>query len=250
MSTTRRTLLGGMLAAPFLAHFAGNADGATSTEKWGSVSDGWVELRWTPQAQAQLKRHQSAIEPIAPAKMIKDADGMGIRVPVRTATSDPSLDKPAQARGSGRLEGGAIMRAPGMEARAADLQATLTKGVIFGKCTVNGKDSGVHPVLHIDSAEGRLVAAPVPPGQPMKIRITGVPVRPTQQALDAFAMASGAPEFTVDAITRHVTAARGPVRPTQQALDAFTSAFGAPEFTVDTIVGYVTAEGIYTPPTR
>ncbi|SDM54120.1 hypothetical protein [Allokutzneria albata] len=213
MGTTRRTLLGGALTAPFLAHFTATAVSATPNEKWGSVSDAWVEIRWTRHAQAQLDRFQATVAAVAPAKLVKDADGIAMRFPVRTATGDPSLARLAQAQGSGRLDGGVIVRAPSGEARVVNLESVLTDGMISGKCTVNGIEGGAQSVCRCDLAKGRLVAAPVPPGQPMKIRITGVPVRPTEQSLKAF-----------------------------------TEALGAPPFTVDTVMGHLTAEGTYTPP--
>lgn len=213
MDSTRRTLLGGALAAPFLAYFTGAAAAATPDERLGSVSDAWVELRWTPQAQTQLDRFQATVEAIAPAKLIKDKDGVGMRFPILTATGDPSLDELSRAKGSSLLDGGVVVRALGGEARVVNLESTLANETISGKFTVNGIDCGAQSMFHCGVGEGRLVAAPVSPVQPTTIRIAGVPVRPTQQSLQAFA-----------------------------------SAMGAPPFTVDTVLGHLTAEGVYTPP--
>lgn len=73
MSTTRRMVLSAALATPLLAQFTGTASGATADDRWGTVSDGWVEVRWTAQAQAQLDRFEAVVEAVAPAQLVKDS---------------------------------------------------------------------------------------------------------------------------------------------------------------------------------
>lgn len=74
-------VLSAALAAPLLAQFTGTASGATADDKWGTVSDGWVEVRWTAPAQAQLDRFEAVVEAVAPAELVKDSGGSAVRFP-------------------------------------------------------------------------------------------------------------------------------------------------------------------------
>jgi len=60
-----RSVLGAALAAPLLAQFAGTASGATAAGTLGTVSEGWVEVRWTPQAEEYLDRFKAVVEAVA-----------------------------------------------------------------------------------------------------------------------------------------------------------------------------------------
>ncbi|MFI2205603.1 hypothetical protein ACH47Z_33480 [Streptomyces sp. NPDC020192] len=214
MSSTRRTVLGAAMAAPLLAQFTGAASATAAAGTLGTVSDGWVEVRWTQQAQALLDRFQAAVTAVAPAQPVQDAQGTAIRFPVRFGEGDPSLSSPSKAHGNGRLDGGVEVRTPNGTVRVAGLEAGLQEGLASGKCVVNGVDVGHHAVLRPDLGQGRLTTESVPLGKPMKVRITEVPLRPT-------------PEL----------------------LETFTSGFGDPGITVDTVLAHLTAEGVYTPPT-
>ncbi|MDF3287743.1 hypothetical protein [Streptomyces silvisoli] len=215
MSTTRRMVLGAALTAPLLAQFAGTASASVADAKWGTVSDGWVEVRWTPQAQRQLDQFEAEVEAVAPARLVKDSRGSAMRFPVRSGSGDPSLADVPRAQGNGGLDGGIAVRTARGNFRVEKLESVLQDGVVSGTCVVNGVDLGHRSVFGCDLAEGRLTTDSVPPGQPMRVRIQEVPLRPTAELADAFA-----------------------------------AAFGTPAFTTDTVLAHMTAEGLYTPPKR
>ncbi|MGK4585868.1 hypothetical protein [Kitasatospora sp. HPMI-4] len=214
MSATRRGVLGAALTAPLLAQFTGTASGTTAAGTLGTVSDGWVEVRWTPRAQEQLDRFQAVVEAVAPARLVTDARGTAIRFPVRSGAGDPSPAKPSKAHGNGRLDGGIAVSTPNGDVRVTELEGVLQDGLAFGRCAVNGVDIGHRSVFRPGADEGLLTTESVALGRPMKVRLAEVPLRPT-------------PEL----------------------VETFTNTFGGPAFTVDTVLAYVTAEGVYTPPT-
>ncbi|MEV7187966.1 hypothetical protein [Kitasatospora sp. NPDC093102] len=218
MSTTRRSLLGATLAAPLLGWLTGTAagagDGGTDRAgRFGTLSDGWVEVRWTPEAQAQLDRLHAMVDVVAPARMVLNDRGPAVRLPIRSAQGDPSLANPPKAHGDGALNGGVSVRTPQGVYQVVNLAGAIEDGLGSGRCEVGGAEMGQRSAFHCGLAEGKLTAQPVPAGQPMKVRLSGVPLRPTQEAVDAY-----------------------------------TANFGAHPVTVDTVLGYVTAEGTYTPP--
>ncbi|MGV4989122.1 hypothetical protein ACVB8X_43065 [Streptomyces sp. NRAIS4] len=213
MSTTRRSMLSAALTAPLLAQFTGTASGATADGTLGTLSDGWVEARWTPQAQEQLDRLHAVVEAVAPAQLVKDARGSAVRFPVRSSQGDPSLVNPPKAHGAGMLDGGLTVRTATGTFQVTDISGLLQDGLAAGKCAVNGVDVAHGSVFRCDLAEGLLTTDSAPLGQPMKVRLAEVPLRPTPESVQAFA-----------------------------------AALGAPTFTVDTVLAYVTAEGVYTPP--
>jgi hypothetical protein len=213
MSATRRSVLGSAMAASLLGQFMG-ASGAAAAGTLGTVSDGWVEVRWTQQAQALLDRFQAVVEAVAPARLVQDAQGRAIRFPVRSGQGNPSPENPPKARGDGRLDGGFQVRTPDGTVRVTDLEAVLQDGLASGTCVVNGVHVGHRSVVRPDLGEGALTTRNVPRGEPMEVRLTDIPLRPTQELVDTFA-----------------------------------STFGEADFTTDTVLAHVTAEGVYTPPT-
>lgn len=216
-----------MLGAPLLAPFTATAAGATSDDRLGGVSDAWVEIRWTTPVRAQLEKVQAKVEALAPARLVQDGDGAGIRFPVLSGTGDPAPSSLPQAHGTGMLDGGVVIRTPTEEFRITKLEGVLRDGVGSGRCTVGGVDVGMQSVLRCGLGEGRFTAESVPPGQPVRMQLSGMPVRPTQESLKVFSQALGALTQTLGAVT--------------QTLD--TAAF-----TIDTIVAYITVAGVYTPP--
>jgi hypothetical protein len=206
MGTTRRAALSGMLAVPLLVQSTTTALGATPNDKFGTVSKGWVEIRWTPQVQAQLERVGARVEPVAPAELVKDRDGMGLRFPVRSGAGDPALTSLTHAQGSGILDGGLVAHTPTGEIRIAALEGVLRDGLASGTWTVNGMSVSMPSMFRCGPGEGRVAAEPAPPGQPITIKLSGMPVRPTQESLNAFAQAFGGSGFTVDTVLAHITA--------------------------------------------
>ncbi|MET8543242.1 hypothetical protein ABZW03_21720 [Kitasatospora sp. NPDC004799] len=218
MSTTRRTLLGAALATPLLGWLTGSAAGAVDDDgdrsgRLGTLSDGWVEVHWTPAAQAQLDRFHATVDVVAPARLVPDEWGPAVRLPIRSAQGDPSLANLPKAHGDGTLEGGVCVRTSQGDYRVVNLAGAIRDGLASGRCEVGGAEMGHRSAFHCGLAEGKLTAQPVPAGQPMKVRLSGVPLRPTQEAVDAY-----------------------------------TANYGAHPVTVDTVLAYVTAEGTYTPP--
>jgi hypothetical protein len=230
VTTTRRTILSGALAAPFLVHLPGTAS-ATTEKTWGTASDAWVEIRWSPNAYAQLARYSATLKPIAPATWVVDrGKRVGVRFPVRSGTGDPSLHDPRLARGTGELDGGLLIRTPTRQVEFAGVRPTLEHEVMSGMCTVNGVENSRQALLRCDSSRGRLLATPVPAGQPLPVRIENVPVYPTPETLEAITSALHTSPLRLDNGERI-------------DLDA------ALPLGVDTIVGYATAEAVYHPPT-
>ncbi|QLJ02475.1 hypothetical protein HZZ00_16530 [Streptomyces sp. NEAU-sy36] len=214
MSASRRSVLGAAMAAPLLAQFTGTASADTAEPgALGTVSDGWIEVRWTEQAQALLDRFQAVVEPVAPARLVQDAKGKAIRFPVRSGAGDPALTDPAQAHGDARLDGGVQIRTPEGTVRVTDVEGALRDGLASGKGVVNGFEVAHRAVARPEWHEGVLRTESVPLGRPMRVRITDVPLRPTPEMVETFG-----------------------------------TAFGEAGFTTATVLGHVTAEGVYTPP--
>ncbi|MFJ6570800.1 hypothetical protein ACIQNU_25625 [Streptomyces sp. NPDC091292] len=214
MTANRRTVLGAALTAPLLAQFTGTAS-AAADEKWGTISDAWVEVRWTTQVQAELDRWEAVVEAVAPAELVKDGGGTAVRFPVRSGQGDPSLANPAKASGDGVLDGGITVRTPKGNAQVVNLQSVLKDGLASGKCVLNGVDLGHRSVFRCAVSEGSLTTGTAAVGKPLKVRIDKVPLHATPEALAVYTATLGA---------------------------------SASAFTADTVLAYVTAEGVYTPP--
>ncbi|MFD9425596.1 MULTISPECIES: hypothetical protein [unclassified Streptomyces] len=211
MSATRRNVLGAALAAPLLAQFTGTASAAD--EKYGTVSEGWVEVRWSEPVQAELDRLGAVVEAVAPAEMVRSSGGPALRFPVRSGEGNPSLTELPRAKGSGALDGGVSVRTPLGNVRLTDLESALKDGLASGKCEVNGL-TVEHPLaLRCGVDEGKLSTDEVPVGRPLKVRLSEVPLYAT-------------PEM----------------------LKAYTATFGTSPFSADSVLGYVTVAGTYTPP--
>jgi hypothetical protein len=205
MSTTRRTVLGGALTAPLLAHLTGTASGDTQDATYGHVSRGALEFYWSPQTQTHLGLLGATVTAVAPARFVTNKGRKGILFPIRSGTGDPALSNPPQARGSGEADGGLVARTSTGKFEFTRMQCTLEDELISGKCLVNGVESARQSLLRCDSSKGRLLAAPVPPGQPLTVRIEEVPVYPTTESLEAFTTAFGTSPFTPDTILGHAT---------------------------------------------
>ncbi|MDI6412572.1 hypothetical protein QLX52_27595 [Streptomyces albus] len=215
MDTTRRTLLGAAMASPLLAQFSGTAAAASVDDTWGTVSDAWVEIRWTAPAQAQLDRLEAVVEAVPPARLIKGAEGAALRFPVRTGRGEPSLNDLSKARGEGGLDGGLTVRTPQGTFRVTRLRGTLRDEVASGTCVVNGVEAGHRSLFRCGVAEGRLTAGQVPAGRPLKVRVGDMPLHPTPGLVEAF-----------------------------------SATFGKPVFSTGTVLAHLSAEGVYTPPKR
>lgn len=214
MDTTRRSVLGAAMAAPLLAQFTGAASAAD--DSLGTVTEGWLEIRWTAEGQALLDRFQATVEAVAPAKPVKDAQGTGLRFPLATGQGDPSLPNPPKAHGNGRLDGGVQLRAPQGTLKVTELQGLLQDGLASGTCKVNGVEVGHRAMARPNLDKGVLQAENVPLGKPMKLRVTEVPLRPSAELVDTF-----------------------------------NGTFGADaKVTTETVLAHATAEGVYTPPKK
>ncbi|MCE7079543.1 hypothetical protein [Streptomyces sp. ST2-7A] len=214
MGTTRRNVLGATAAVPLLARFAETASAADG-DRYGRVSDGWVEVRWAPLVREELDRLGAVVRAVAPARLVEDAHGSAIRFPVNPVKGDPSPESPQRARGDGGLQGGVAVRTPIGNLRLTHLTGVLEDGLASGRCTINGLEVEHHPAFRCGLTEGRLITEPTRDGGVMRVRMVEVPLRPTAEALEVY-----------------------------------TATFGAPALTVDTVLAHVTAEGLYTPPRR
>lgn len=215
MSTTRRGALGAAIAAPLLTRFTGTASADAAPDTFGTVSDGWIEVRWTRQAQAQLDKFGAVVEAVAPASLVTDAHGSAVRFPVRTGAGDPSLADLPKAQGDGALSGGIAIRTTGGTFQLTDLRSNLDGETASAKVLVNGIETTHASAVRCGLTEGALSTETVQPGKPMKVRLADVPLR-----------------LTPDLVSM------------------YTAAFGTPDFTADTVLAQLTAEGTYHPPTK
>ncbi|MEE1928638.1 hypothetical protein V1J52_10600 [Streptomyces sp. TRM 70351] len=200
------------MAAPLLAQFAGAAS-AAADDTWGTVSDGWVEIRWTGQVREEMDRLGAVVEAVAPARLVTDTRGTAVRFPVRAGKGDPSVRRLSDVEGDSALEGGITVSTPRGEFRIVALHGVLRDGVASGRCTANGVEVGHRSVFRCGLDEGSLTTSGAPAGQPLRVRVSEVPLHAT-------------PEL----------------------MEAYVATFGEPVFTAGTLLGYVTAEGVYTPP--
>lgn len=72
-----------------------------------------------------------------------------------------------------------------------DLRPALQDQVVSCAYKVNGVEISGQSLLHCDSLQGRLLAAPVPAGQPQTVRVEGVPVYATPESLTALGTTLG-----------------------------------------------------------
>ncbi|GAB2789749.1 hypothetical protein GCM10027199_77040 [Amycolatopsis magusensis] len=200
-------MLGGLLAAPLLVALTKTASGDPVRAGWGTVSQGWVELRKTQEGHDALERVGASIEPIAPATLVVSDAGKAVRFPARAATGDPSLTNPSLAQGQGQVDGGLILRTSNGEFRLAELDAGLENGVVSAKYRLDDVEAGVLPMFRCALEEGTLLAEPAPPGQPLEIRLAEVPCRPTPEALQALEAMLGSKVFTPDTVVARLNAA-------------------------------------------
>lgn len=214
MSTTRRGALGAALAAPLLTRFTGTASADAAPGKLGTISEGWVEVRLTQEAQALLDRFGARVDAVAPARLVSDARGPAVRFPVRSGTGDASLADLPKAQGDGALDGGIAIHTAGGTFQLTGLQGDLQGELASGKCMVNGIDAAYGSAVHCALGDGVLTTENVQPGEPMKVRLEGVPLHATPEVLNMY-----------------------------------TAVFGAPEFAATTALAHLTAEGVYHPPT-
>ncbi|QNE75807.1 hypothetical protein F0344_15260 [Streptomyces finlayi] len=205
MSATRRNVLGAALAAPLLAQFAGTASAAD--EKYGTVSDGWVEVRWSDSVQAELDRLGAVVEAEGQAVMVKTADGPAVRLPVRSGKGDPSLKQLPKAKGDGALDGGVSVRTSLGNVRVSDLEGALKDGLASGKCQVNGLIVEHASALRCGVDKGKLSTDKVPVGKPLKVQLSEVPLYATPEMLKAYAATVGTSPFSEDTVLGYVTVA-------------------------------------------
>ncbi|GAB3120573.1 hypothetical protein GCM10027160_36920 [Streptomyces calidiresistens] len=199
-------VLGTAAAVPLLSQFTVTTPAAAADHTWGTVSDGWIEVRWTPRVGEQLDRFEAVVEAVAPARLVSDAHGTAVRFPLRSGSGDPSLADLRKATFGGSVAGGLAVRTRQGSFRVESLESVLRDGVTSGTWVVNGTDMGHRSVFRCNPAEGRLITEGVPPGRPMRVRIQEVPMRPTAELLEGFAATFGAPAFTADTVVAHVTA--------------------------------------------
>lgn len=214
------------MAAPFLAYSAGTASGVTPDATWGTASEGYVDLWLTPEARGQLEKFQAAMTPIAPATSLTDGDRVGVRFPIRSGTGALSLNNLPRSQGTGLLAGGLVIQGPTGRFEITQLHPTVDNELASGRCMVNGVESGGESLVRCDAGSGRLLADPVPQGQPLKVRIEEVSMYPTPQSLEAFRSAFGA---------------------MPSGLGGMPS-LGELPVSLDTVLAHATAEFVYVPP--
>jgi hypothetical protein len=161
----------------------------------GTISGEWVELWWTPKTRKQLDLFSAEVMPVAPATSVTDNGRNGVHFPVRSGAGALSLTELSQARGSGQADGGLVVRTGMWRFEVARLRASLENQLVSGEYTLNGVESGGQSLLRCDSSQGRLVADPVPAGEPLTIRVEDVPLYATPELLEALETALGTSPF-------------------------------------------------------
>jgi hypothetical protein len=208
MGVSRRSVIGGALVSPLLAH-AAIAPVASASTAMGTSRDGWIEVLWTRQAQAQWDLFEATMEAIAPAELVERDGRRGLRLPLNSAQGDPSLAAPSRARGTGTLGGGLVVRTRTTEVRVTELKGALQGEQMSGRCMTNGMDAGLRPMFAWHATEGTINVVPGASGEPTMVRVSDLPIRLTPEAMEAFvplARAHGTPLINTDTVVAHVTA--------------------------------------------
>lgn len=209
MNVSRRSVLGGALAAPVLATAATAADADTSGVT-GRGEDGWIEILWTPPAKTEIDRLGITMEPIAPATSVKRNGRLGMRFPLHSVQGDPSSPNPARAQGTGAAAGGFVFRHDFTEVRVTRLEGVIRDERMSGRYMVNGVETGVQPMFRWRAEEGDLSVVPGALGEPVSMKVSDLPVRMTPEMLDLIT-ASAARRYdfsgiSADTVVAHVTA--------------------------------------------
>ncbi|GAA3463667.1 hypothetical protein ACFFSW_30955 [Saccharothrix longispora] len=203
MTIRRRVFMAGALAAPLFGQLQAHA--TAQGRSLITIEEGWVQVDWTEDALAQLARFGGTPFAVEPAAIV-DADRHTVRLPLRSARVDSSFTD-----GEGAVEGGFGVQND--EHRVVLERITRGSGDprAFAERTVDGQLYPRAPISTGDVSEGRVTVEPgvpaVPPlpGKPAVVRVTGIPVRPTQETLDVFQEVLGEPVFTTDTVIAHVS---------------------------------------------
>ncbi|MBY8847927.1 hypothetical protein K7G98_04225 [Saccharothrix sp. MB29] len=193
--------MAGALAAPLFGQLQAHA--TAQGRSLITIEEGWVQVDWTEDALAQLARFGGTPFAVEPA-VIVDADRHNVRLPLRSARVDSSFTD-----GEGAVEGGFWRRttSTGWCWRGSPAVAETAR-----LRRAHGRRAAVPEgaISTGDVSEGRVtvelgVPAVRPPGKPAVVRVTGIPVRPTQETLDVFQEVLGEPVFTTDTVIAHVS---------------------------------------------
>lgn len=208
MSVSRRSVLSGALATPLLAHTATEAVADTSAATL-TGGNGWIEILWTSEAQTEMGRAGTIVEPIAPATVIERNGRRGLRFPLRSIQGDPSLSDPAHAQGTAVADGGFVWRNESAEVRITRLSGVVRDERLSGRYQVNDVDAGMQPMFTWSAAEGEFTVVPGLLGQPSATKISDLPARMTPEMLDlmtATARSYDLSNLSTDTVMAHITA--------------------------------------------
>lgn len=210
MGVSRRSVLSGVVAAPvgvLVASTPAAAATASASGQTGQSSGGWVEIWPTSQTLAQLDQIGAAVQAVAPAELVQGSDGStGLRMPVTSAQGNPSLLDPALAQGSGALDGGILVHNADGAVQFTQLDGVVQGGQLSGQCQANNEAQALQPALTWRTADLHITVIPGQLGEPLTLRVTKLPVYPTQESIDAFTRAFGTPIFTTDTVMAHINA--------------------------------------------
>ena len=196
--------MAGALAAPLFGQLQAHA--SAQGRSTVTIEQGWVRIDWTEDALAQLKRFGGTPFAVAPAEIVGSVDNPSVRLPLRSAQVTGSF-----ADGAGEVDGGFGVQ--NGEHRVVLENITRGNGDprAFGERTVDGRKYPKAPVSTGDVSEGRVTvdpgrpATPTSPGKPTVVRVTGIPLRPTRETLDALREVLGDPLFALGAVIAHVS---------------------------------------------
>lgn len=190
------------MAAPFAAQFAGAGAGVAdaAVDPAFTVLGGLSELRLTELALNRLASQAIEVQAVAPATTITGADGnsvVGVKLTPEYATA--TITRTGQpSRGIGRLRGGVVLVNSTARMEVTEIRGSVPDGLIFAFLKVDDQWVGELPLYSADPSTVRLDVLPGAPGQPTTLRSNGVPVKPTQDAVDAVMEAFGVALFTVN----------------------------------------------------
>lgn len=209
MSIRRRIFMAGALATPLAVPLFGQAGPHAAAEPTIEITNGWLQVDWTEDALEQLRRFGGEPFAVAPAVIVGDEANPTLRLPLRSVRVTPDF-----ADGQGEAEGGFGVRTAEHEVSFQRITRLSGDPRSHAVRTLDGVEHPRSPLSEGRLDEGRVVVEPGRPGQVAVVRITGVPVRPTPEALAVLTEVLGEPVFAEDTVIAHLSA-RGEYSPTR-----------------------------------
>lgn len=197
MAIIRRIFASGTMATSLFST-PGRDAVAQVGEQTFTYLEGLGELRLTDFALKQLATQKIVVQAVAPATAITGTDGktvVGIKTKPEYGTGTVTVTK-KPSKGSGRASGGAVLLNSKARMEIAGIRGSVPDGRIYAFLKVNDQWLGEVPLYSTDPSAVQLsIGLEVPP-KPVTMKASGIPVKPTQEGVDAFTKAFGTALFT------------------------------------------------------